>query len=369
MEEDEKKHLAEEEAVDPRNQKAELGGIPRQRMGELYGEYKPGLEMDSKDYNEMEANRFPEDAKLRAEMEGSKGGMEMESHEVQPDVKPRNAIPVEMWAGSHGIDETNGVDGHSRSSSTTRVPDSSIASRLPSSLGSGRPSPAITHDTRGSSPPLQRRQFSERSFGQDTSSGISSPSNDPSTEHDSGSELWPSRSNTGTPNYPARALSPQDISQSSSKTKHYRRGDNLTRRLEQTRQYQDQSHLSVSSPSSSNNDSERRRAHKGETDNFDRFNSRFGSQPRASNRNQDPSVSDPSSWGSRGQREAPPPVPPKSEVSSPSENETRRPRARARDGSSQSRSRTRRPNQSADTTPSFDDSRSRHNESMPGGYF
>ena len=269
--EQEKKQIEEEEAIDPRNQKAELGGIPKPKLGELYGEYKPSVESDPHDVNEMEGGKdiFGNDAKLRAEMEGCRGGAEMDStksrHELRQSTK--NA-PIEMWAGDHGLYDE--LSPHPEDSSRPSPP-----SRLPSSSGSGRPSPASpASNPRDSRFSWRRRQVSGHSMPEE-SSGVSSPTDDPSTEHESGSEVWGSQHKSG-PRFPGRALTPQDISPQSSKSHRVRRGDNLTRRLEQASKYQGTSHLSVSSPTSESDMSERQHTQ----DRHDKWNSQFGSQPR-----------------------------------------------------------------------------------------
>ena len=249
--EEERKEM--EETEDPMDQKPELGGIPKQQVGELYGSFKPGLEEDP---SEMEGSKGYPAEKLRAEMEGSKGAVNDRKSHVS-----KKGVPVEMWAGPHGLYELS--------------PDSerpSPQSRVPSSSGE-QPSPESPEARKSRRLPRHR---SIQSALYD-SSGVSSPTtDDPSTEHEnSGSELRKSR-----PRYPPRAITPQDISPQSSRSTRTRRGDDLTRRLEQARSKG--SHLSVSSPTSASGPVESK---------VDRWNARFGSRQR----DEPHSVSSPSS--------------------------------------------------------------------------
>lgn len=267
----------EEAAGDPAHQKAELGGIPKPQLNELYGEFKPELEADG-EINEMEGSKGTSilmEGKLRAEMEGSEGmSMEKDSGKSRQEMHAStHGAPVEMWAGPFGLYEL--------SPDSERTCRPSPPSRLPSSSGDGQPSPESSSATLRNSRSgftWARRHRSIQSAVHGDSSGVSSPTtDDPSTEHEnSGSELWGGR-RTSRPRFPPRAVTPQEISPQSSQSNRTRRGDHLTHRLEQTSRSKHDSHLSISSPTSESDTVHRPApAESG----ADRWNSRFGSRPR-----------------------------------------------------------------------------------------
>ena len=306
--EEEKKQIEEEEAIDPRSQKAELAGIPKPQLNELYGEYKPGVEADTRDVNEMEGSHgvFGNDAKLRAEMEGSRGGAEMDVRKSRMAVrKSTKNAPIEMWAGSHGLYDDQ-LSPHAEESSRPSPP-----SKMPSS-GSGRPSPSsLSSNPRDRRFSWRRRQLSGHSMTQDGSSGISSPTDDLPLEDEIDRDG--DRRQRSRPRYPPKAVTSQDISPQSSKSNRIQRGDNLTRRLEQASRYQGTSHLSVSSPTSESDTSERRHS---------QFNTRFGSQPRSATHHS--SLSSPSSDDRSRRKYTTSRSSPRPGVSSPSEGSKNR---------------------------------------------
>ena len=281
--------------------KPEMDGVSKPPPGELYAEGKLGAEVDGKSMNEMEGSKggFSNDVKLHAEMEGSRGGAEMEGTKGGYEMQAGEvAAPVEMWAGPQGL----------------RGLSPPAASRIPSSSGSGGRSPA-----RSSRVSWSRRQRPTPSLPRDDSSGISSPTDDPASGHDSGADAWASRQSPRlTP--PPQAITPPEMSSPSSRRREReRRGDDLTRRLESNSRTQSSAHLSVSSPTT---DSRRQTSEIG----ADTWNTRFGSRSREHIESQGPSISSPSSASRSWERRLPatPMDSPKQEVSSQSERSSRR---------------------------------------------
>ena len=267
--------------------KPEMDGRGKPPVGELYAEGKPGAEMDSKNMIEMEGTygKFGDEAKMRAEMEGSRGGAEMEGtkggHEMQAgDV----TAPMEMWAGPHGLYELPSPDSGRPSP----------ASRIPSPSPSGRTSPASPRDSNGrysrvlSWGRINRHKPSLPRNG----SEILSPTKGNVSEQESDVDFWsPGSSSKTTP--PLRSITPQDISSPTSRSRERaRRGEDLTRRLESTPRKQSARDRSVSSPTSETS--------------HDRWNTRFGSRLRESTSSGGPKISSQTDLSRSRERPLPP---------------------------------------------------------------
>lgn len=249
---EEKKRKAEED-FDPMK-KPEMDGQSKLPPGELFAEHKLGSEVDGKNWNEMDASKgsFHDAGKLRAEMEGTSGGAEMEGTRDGTQMEGTKggfemqagevAAPVELWAGSDGLYElpslSPGDDGRP-----------SPASRIQSSSGSGRPSPGSASKRRTSARmPFGRKPGPSPSMPRDGNSPASSSLVDTISGPDSGTETWSERPSPR-PTPPPQMSSPQFTSPATSRRERARRGDDLTRRLENSSRNQSRTNLPVSSPS------------------------------------------------------------------------------------------------------------------------
>lgn len=350
------------EPVDPMEAKAEMPDNSRTTLGGLYSPGKPAAFTEPKSTNEMEGTEgeYFNQAKLHAEMEGSKGGAEMEGakgfqgppglHEMQA---AHLAAPVEMWAGSHGLQEL-----------PSPIPSDSgrpsPASRIPSSSSAGRPSPASPGGKRRSGRLSWRRHGGARSpFVGGESSGVSSPTEQTNSGRDSEQD---SRQAGRVPASPPSSMSMarQEGSYNYSRGgERARRGDELTRRMESSARSQGSSQVSLASPISADSDHDRTRGWPNRG--ADHWNNRFGSRPREQVASQGPSISSPSSDRSRDRRLPPTPM----ELTSSEEHSRRGLLASSRLDSWTSRVSS----GGRSGEASHPSSRGGGSESMPGGYF
>lgn len=329
------------EPVDPMEAKAEM---PDNSSAPLAGLYSPGKQAaftDPKSTNEMEGTEgeYFNQAKLHAEMEGSKGGAEMEGangfqgppglHEMQA---AHLAPPIEMWAGSHGLQE--------------------LPSPIPSD--SGRPSPASPGGKRRSGRLSWRRNGGARSpLAGGESSGVSSPTEQNNSGRDSEQE---GRRPGG---FPTSASSSMPMASHSRGGERARRGDELTRRMESGGRSQGSSQVSLASPISG--DSEQDRTRGWPNRGADHWNNRFGSRPREQVASQGASISSPGSDRSRDRRLPPTPM----ELTSSEEQSRRGLMAPSRLDSWTSRVSS----GGRSGEASHPSSRDGGSQSMPGGYF
>ena len=257
-----------EEDYDPMA-KPEMDGSGKAIPGELFGS-EGKSDKDGSGF-EMEGSGGKDD-KARAEMEGTKGGAEMDAgHSVrryaEMEGEGSSQVPIEMWAGAHGLyDEMDSptVVG------TSRGPSSSSGIRGSSGLrnSGGAPSPVSSGlDGRSGMASWARRQKAvPRLPGEESTDEISSQDELGSHRSSAADGLWSARRARPSPrSRTPQNLQEQDVSaptSESSRERHRRGADALTRRLENA---SSRSTAPISSPS-----------HDG-SDRHDEWNSRFGS--------------------------------------------------------------------------------------------
>lgn len=240
-----KKAIAEREDDDPMA-KPEMDGQGTVFPGELFGsggkdkpDVSPGYEMegdkskvDMSPGYEMEGNKG-KDEKSRAEVEGSKTGVEMEGGhfarkiaEMQTEGSPH--APIEMWAGSHGLYNEFETPASGRRSRAA------ISSGLQSSEGA--PSPISTRSERHSGiiPWAQRNKPQPRLPGEDSVDEVSSPGGLDSPRSSDAGGMRSSR--RAKPKSRSRTPQSQEVSspssESSRRDRHRKDADALTNRLE-----------------------------------------------------------------------------------------------------------------------------------------
>lgn len=220
---------SKEDEYDPMA-KPEMDGNGRIVPGELFGSDAKLDKSDSLEGFEMEGSKGKDD-KLRAEMEGSRGGSEMDGAQhgrLYAEMEGEHQAPVELWAGDHGLYDELASPVAVNVSSGTPSPGFRSSDSAPSPMsarGDRRSGIASLTRLQKPTPPLPREESSDEVSSQDEFGAHRS------SDQGRTSSARPSRP---TPS----SRTPQEeglISPTESIRERHRRGaDALTRRLEST---------------------------------------------------------------------------------------------------------------------------------------
>ena len=265
--------------------KPEMDGTGTEIPGELFGSEGKYDKVADSEY-EMEGSGGKEN-KLRAEMEGTRGGAEMEGAPIGQRVAEMEgegsiSQPVEMWAGSHGLYELD---------SPPALPTSSVSKDGRSSSGirssGGAPSPMSTASQGRHSRFAswgRRQKPVPRVPGEDSADEVSSQDDFASPRSSATGDIWASiprrigHRNTPQGRTPHSPLDEVISSPSETSRERHRRGaDLLTRRLENTAS-QSTNTAGISSPISSPSPlGSARNTNTSNADQIERWNDRFRS--------------------------------------------------------------------------------------------